>query len=169
MNTADPTSLDRLHDLVVPPATPFWPPAPGWLWLLALAGFVALVLGLRGLAHWQRNRYRREALRMLAAIETDLAQPAEARSALLELSVLLKRVAMTAYGRTDVAALTGDEWFAFLDRKGGTAFNTGLGHSMAQALYVGPDDQVPAAGVEPVDTTDLVAAVREWIRKHPSC
>ena len=39
--TLDPAHLHRLHDLVLPPTVPGWPPAPGWYGvfaLLALAG-----------------------------------------------------------------------------------------------------------------------------------
>lgn len=34
--TLDPTSLDRLHDLVLPSSVPWWPPAPGWYGVLGL-------------------------------------------------------------------------------------------------------------------------------------
>jgi len=166
----DPTSLDRLHDLVVPPPTPWWPPAPGWLWLLSLLALAALVLAVRRFVRWQRNRYRREALAELRRIEKQLGSPENKGAALLDLSELLKRVAITAYGRTDVARLAGNDWFAYLDKCAGTAFNQGLGDAMARALYSG-QAQSPGTvhGGPAVDCPALVAEARHWIRKHPAC
>ena len=48
-----PTGLDRLHDIVLPPPIPWWPPAPGWyvvLGVLLLAGLAA--------AWWSWKRWR---------------------------------------------------------------------------------------------------------------
>ena len=41
---ADPTSLENLFGLVVPPPVPWWPPAPGWF----VVGGMVLVLGFWG-------------------------------------------------------------------------------------------------------------------------
>ncbi|MCW5889872.1 MAG: DUF4381 family protein [bacterium] len=48
----DATSLDRLADVVLPPAVAWWPPAPGWL----VAGAVVVGLVLR--AAWTARRRR---------------------------------------------------------------------------------------------------------------
>ena len=58
----DPTSLDRLHDIVAPPPVPAWPPAVGWYWVIATGAVAAVYLVLLALSRWQKNRYRREAL-----------------------------------------------------------------------------------------------------------
>src|SRR6476660_8811862 len=114
----DLTSLDRLHDLTMPPPVPWWPPGPGWLFL---AGAWCLALGcwlMRAIWRWQRNCYRREALVLLEA----------AHLTGLELATLTKRVARTAYPRERVASLTGEPWLAFLNQTGQTdAFTRGSG------------------------------------------
>ena len=84
---SDPTSLDRLHDIVVPSLAPWWPPAPGWYCILGIILFSSLVLLVRFL-RWQGNRYRREALAEFAIHERALTDPgrrAEAISAMAEL------------------------------------------------------------------------------------
>ncbi|QJE98832.1 DUF4381 domain-containing protein [Luteolibacter luteus] len=142
----DPTSLDRLHDLVVPPPAPWWPLAPGW-WILL--GFIAaLVLGwlLKSFIRWQKNRYRREALAMLQ--DTPVAG----------LSALVKRVALSAWPREEVADLTGPAWLRFLDRTGGmNLFVAGAGKPLENVAFD------PAAKS---DDKALRRAVKEWIVKH---
>jgi hypothetical protein len=54
--TPDPTSLDRLHDIVAAPAMPWWPPAVGWYWLFGLLFLLLIVFLLRSLLLWQHNR-----------------------------------------------------------------------------------------------------------------
>lgn len=156
----DAASLDRLHDIVVPAAAPWWPPAPGWLWLLGIGSIVALAALLRAAARWQRNRYRREALAELMRLEG----AAHDAGVALGMSELLKRVALTAYPRAEVAALNGRQWFAFLDRTGGTHFASGLGATLERTTYR------PPAGALAVDEIRALAGeIRTWIRQHRPC
>jgi hypothetical protein len=107
---SDPADLSNLRDIAVPPDVAFWPPAPGW-WLVGAAVAVAAGFAVAAaVRHRQRNAYRRAALR---ALET-----ADAR----DISSLLKRAALAAFPREQVASLNGAAWLAFLDRTGGTAF-----------------------------------------------
>lgn len=158
---ADPASLDRLHDIVVPGPAPWWPPAPGWLWVLAVVAVLVLALLLRGIVHWQKNRYRREALAELARLEAAAASGPPWDDALAGLSELLKRTALTAYPREEVAALTGPPWFAFLDRSAGTRFAAGLGAVLEQSTYGERDPAWNAAR-----TRELTTEVRAWIKQH---
>jgi hypothetical protein len=159
--TTDAASLARLHDIVMPPAVPWWSPAPGWLWLLGFAVCFALALSARGFIHWQQNRYRREALAELAGLESPVTDGAARAVVMEQMSVILKRTALTAYGREPVAALTGTDWFAFLDRTGGTRFGTGLGAAMENAIY---RPGVGQAG--PGNVAELAREIRRWIREH---
>jgi hypothetical protein len=158
---SDPGSLDRLHDIVLPDPTPWWPPAPGWLWLLGLGAVMTLVLLLRALMRWQRNRYRREALAELAKLEASAGKSGPGPAELLGVAELLKRVALTAWPRDRVATLTGPDWFAFLDRSGGTRFSSGLGAALEAANYgaVGTAWDAQRFG-------ELTAEARRWIRRH---
>jgi len=99
----DPTSLDRLHDLVLPPVLPWWPPAPGWY-----AFFILLILAGGWLAWrwWQHRRadaYRRAALQELAYLR-DATAVAE----------LLRRTALAVVPRPLVAGMTGRAWTDWL-------------------------------------------------------
>ena len=162
MNT-DATSLDRLHDIIVAPPVPWWPPASGWYWVLGLMIVMLLATLITGLMRWQHNRYRREALAELARHEMAL-QNTELRSpALLSLAELLKRTAVTAFPREDVATLTGLKWFEFLDDTArGSRFRDTLGATLENAIY----------DLRTADTLDLrklhsvVEAIRHWIKFH---
>lgn len=96
-------SLSDLRDIALPEPPPLWPPAPG---ALLLMGFLLLlVLGGAYLFYnrWKRNEYRRAGLSLLEDAVT-----------LHDVAVILKRVALAAFGREKVASLHGDEWLAFL-------------------------------------------------------
>jgi hypothetical protein len=101
--TLDPTSLDRLHDLVLPSAVPWWPPAPGWYVVLAL---LVLAAGWLAWRFWKRRRanaYRRAALRRLATLRDAPA-----------IAELLRRTALAIMPRPVVAAKTGTAWTDWL-------------------------------------------------------
>lgn len=144
----DSASLERLHDVVMPPPVPWWPPTPGWAIVLLASGFVVLALLLKAVMKWQANRYRREALGLL---DDPATKPGD-------WSALLKRTALAVWPREYVADLTGNDWLAFLDRTGGmSAFSTGAGKSIERIAFD------PKAGE---DEGELKAVVREWIERH---
>jgi len=96
-------SLSNLRDIVVPDAPPFWPPAAG-LWVaLGLVALVLLFAGWRVYTARRRNAYRRAGLLLLGDAKTAH-----------DVSVVMKRVALAAFPREQVASLYGEEWVAFL-------------------------------------------------------
>lgn len=161
----DPTSLDRLRDIVAPPAAPWWPPAPGWYVVLGGALVVLLALAFRGFIRWQQACYRREALARLAKLQETLPlRSPEARAAALrDMAVLLKRAALTAYPRPSIAPLTGPRWFAFLDQAADMrAFREGAGAQLEGVTY----DPPSAATMQVAQIKGLIASSRHWITKH---
>lgn len=156
MASTDPGSLERLHDIVTSPPVPFLPPAPGW-YVLGLAAVMGLALLVaHAIRRWRADAYRRAAMAELAACTT----PAERLAAMPS---LLKRVALTAFGREEVAALSGQAWLAWLDRTGGTkGFSQGDGRVLGQLVYD------PAAWTR-LSANEIEAAVgagKAWIRGH---
>ena len=96
-------SLDNLRDIVVPESPPPWPPAPEvWLLLVAVIAVVAIFLYQRRRQR-RANAYRRAGLALLHQAGT-----------VHEISVILKRVALAAFPREQVASLYGEDWSAFL-------------------------------------------------------
>jgi hypothetical protein len=146
--------VDLMHGLVLPDPVPLPPTTPGWWILLGWSLAVLVLAGSYLLRRRHRNRYRREALAVLASIDrqTDLS----AAEAAQLIASLLKRTALAAYPRQQVASLSGSEWARFLtasandDREIAKA-----AESLAAAAYR-PD----------ADGRKLSAPARRWIRKH---
>jgi hypothetical protein len=162
MNT-DATSLDQLHDIIVAPLVPWWPPASGWYWVLGLMVVMLLATLITGLMRWQHNRYRREALVELARQEAALENPERRPGVLLDCAELLKRTAVTAFPREDVATLTGLKWFEFLDDTArGSRFRDALGATLENAIY----DPRTADSLDPRKLHSVVEAIRHWIKFH---
>ncbi|WEK49675.1 MAG: DUF4381 domain-containing protein [Candidatus Kaistia colombiensis] len=151
--SSDPSDLSNLRDIVLPTPVSWWPPAPGW-WVLAAAVLAGLaLLAARQIVRHRRDAYRRQALRELAALPASL-DAAGAQS----LSAILKRTALVAFPRDEVAGLTGVAWLRFLDRTGRT-----------QAFESGPAASLPkmALGASaPGDDRAIRVAARDWIRRH---
>ncbi|WP_020469494.1 DUF4381 domain-containing protein [Zavarzinella formosa] len=155
MPDQDPGSLDRLHDIAMPPPAPWWPPTPGWITLAAFL-FALLLLGLAMLVlQRHRNRYRREAL-----AELDRLGQTPDPAALAE---LLKRVALAAYAREKVASLTGTAWLTFLDETGRhPLFKDGPGKRLEESAFQSPT----GTKLTDEDRRQMVGAVRDWITHH---
>src|SRR5262249_6778404 len=127
-------ALKSLADIALPQPVAWWPQTWGWALLaLVLAALVALAVW-RWLHNRRVNRYRREALAMLASIEqAGCGRPAGVLQAVAE---LLKRVALAAWPRADVARLSGESWVKFLrDHAGGAAIADDAAALLADGEY----------------------------------
>lgn len=141
-------SLVGLMDqLILPPdpaPIPLTPETAGWYVLGAL-----LLCGLgwllrRVVLRRRANAYRRAALAELARAGEDAAA----------IATVLRRTALAAYPRGQVAGLTGADWVAFLTRTG--PFPEPQARALARAPYAPGGAPVPG----------LAQAARDWIRQH---
>lgn len=155
MSPQDP--LSQLRDIHLPAAVSWWPPAIGW-WLLALLVIGAIVGGIYWLL-WRHRRlaYKREAIAQMETIRARYLSSRDDEKLLSELSALLKRTAITRYGRDDIAGLAGNQWLAYLDRTGHTSeFSEGSGRVLAERFNPSPR----------VDSVELINAVDQWLKKQ---
>ncbi|QDT28802.1 DUF4381 domain-containing protein [Gimesia panareensis] len=141
----DATSLDRMHDIVLPDAIPWWPPAPGWYVVLAALGGLVLYLSYRGWRHWEANRYRRLALREL-----------EQAHSILEVSELLRRTALMVVPRAEVAAQTGAAWPTWLAAHAPLAMDEQISRQLTVGVYDGSTGEIEG----------LKQYAAGWIRQH---
>ena len=119
-----------------------------WGWAVLAALLVAALVA--GLWRWHQSRvanaYRRTALAALAQAATTA-----------ELAAILRRAALAAYPRAEVASLTGHDWTAFLSRSGKRDFPDAAGEELRRAPYRGPDAAPSRA---------LRDAASDWLRTH---
>lgn len=152
----DPEQIP-LRDLHLPEAIGWWPLAPGWWVLIAMA-----VVALGFLLRWylqvrRRGAARRHALRQLAALTADFEQHGDVVAFSSAMSELLRRTMLAYAPRGDVAGLTGEEWLAWLDRDlDHPRFQGEVGRKLLELPYRRPGEELSA-----LDVVDLVAAVRQ--------
>lgn len=126
------TSLDRLHDIVLPAPVPLWPPAPGWYVVLLLALALVFILIHRVWSRYRANAYRRAALRELA-LASDAAAIAE----------LLRRTALAIAPRPTIAEMSGTAWPTWLAQHCPTAMPDAVHDQLGGGVYrrlADPDD-----------------------------
>lgn len=153
----DPSSLSQMHDVVSPPAVGWWPPAPGWYGLAVLTFIAAVWRLLHWVKRYRANAYRRQAVAAISAL--DVATQGACAEDASELKRLLKRTALTSFGRESVASLTGSAWWQWLDRTGGDGFAQELGPACDQCAHAG----VPM----PLDRWQaLLDRSRRWVIQH---
>lgn len=154
----DPEQIP-LRDLHLPEAIGWWPLAPGW-WLLIAIALIAAGFLLR--AWWRarkRSAARRFALRQLDEIVQQYEERKDPIAFGANLSELLRRTMLAYAPRLDVAGLTGDSWLQWLDQ--GLAqpvFYDGPGRQILELPYRKPDSDIAVA-----DLDRLVAAVRHRV------
>jgi hypothetical protein len=157
--SADP--LSDLRDIHLPAPIETWPPAMGW-WLLAMLGVIGIVAIGYGLwRYWRANQYRREAIGLLRQLRQQ--HGSVSIDYLYRYTNLLKRVALTRYPRDRVAALTGEDWVAFLDETSGSQeFSMGVGQVFVQGQY----ERSTSTGAEDIDIDALHKLGEHWIKCH---
>ena len=109
-------ALESLKDIAVPQPVSWMPQTWGWALAAALLLVVFMLLALRALRGYRANAYRRQALVELNGIERRVLDPQTRHDAVGDLAELLKRVALVAWKREEVATLSGAAWIDFLKR-----------------------------------------------------
>lgn len=150
----NPTLLD-LKDIHEPEAIGWWPPAIGW-WILAIAVPLLIIFLI-----WVYKRLtRKTALKTAKKILFQIKQDASRNNLqkLCDLSVLVRRVAISLSPREKAAGLTGRQWLEFLDSSvKGTPFSEGIGQLLADAPY---------RNTQPTETeiSQLIELCENWLK-----
>jgi len=143
-----------LKDIHLPEAIAWWPPAIGW-WLAAV--LIPLLIALLIVCY--KRLTRKTAIKTAKKILADIKQDSSRNNAqkLCELSVLLRRVAISVSPKSDVAGLTGREWLTFLDGSlKGSPFSEGIGACLADAPY---QQLAPTDG----EISRLISLCEDWL------
>ncbi|MDX1705032.1 DUF4381 domain-containing protein [Pseudidiomarina sp.] len=103
-----PSALHELNDIITPPPADWWPLAPGWYLVAALAITVLVVTILLVIRRQRRRRVRNAALQHLRQ------QPPTSIPAV---TLLLKQALLGYFPANRVAAISGADWWEFLVRQ----------------------------------------------------
>ena len=163
MKSSDPASLQNLNDIVLPATVGWWPLASGWYFLIGLLLIALAWFSYRSLQRWINNRYRRAALHELRLLEDQLQKPGQRDVSLRQIPVLLKRTALSAYPRSQVAPLTGQDWFHFLNS---TAKKPSFTESTASTLNAVSYSTGGLNSIDSEATSALFDASRSWLKNH---
>jgi hypothetical protein len=149
------TSLDRLHDLVLPPAVPWWPLATGWYVVMGIILVFLLVFAYRTWESWKANAYRRAALSQLA----------EAKDA-LAIAELLRCTALAVSPRHVIAEKTDMAWTYWLMAQCPEAMSDTVRTQLTAGIY----DRL----AEDADVRPPREYAARWIKGHhrplsPNC
>ncbi|MGZ4979137.1 MAG: DUF4381 domain-containing protein [Methylobacter sp.] len=150
----NPTLLD-LKDIHEPEAIGWWPPAIGW-WILAVLIPLLIILLIWLYKRLTRKTAIKTANNILAQIKQD--QTRDNLQKLSDLSVLVRRVAISMSPRAKAAGLTGRQWLEFLDRSvKGLPFSDGAGRLLADAPYrkTPPTEQ---------ELSQLIDLCEDWLK-----
>ncbi len=160
----DPTlqsALRSLHDLAVPEPISWIPQTWGWA---LIAVFLTAIIGVKAfqwIKNYRANAYRREALAMLDDIQRLLREPSTRPDAVHQLGELLKRTALAAWPRKEVASLSSRSWASFLRNHGGAVDSSELARLLDDAEYRTTDE---LGGMRFGD--EVVVSARAWIERH---
>lgn len=161
---ADPAAMPMMLPELIDLLPPVPEPEPvSWLpqtWGGAVLGLTLVVIlawfGWRSYRHWQANRYRRAALQ-------ELEQRLAAGEGAVALAEVLRRTALVAFPRAEVAALSGDAWCDFLNQ------STAPGKPCFDAQAIALLSRMTYHQEAPADGTSLNALrqrVERWIKTH---
>ncbi len=158
MNSTD-NPLEQLRDIHLPVSVSIWPPAPGW-WLLVLLVIILLISGF-----WVYRRFicpnvRKQALEELTQLNQRLADELNFGKGsiqfYIDISILVRRIAISIFGSKQVAGLAGEPWLKFLDETSKTTFFTaGNGRLLISAPYSNNTNTLAGIGDHDSDNCDF--------------
>ena len=149
------TGLIPIH---LPDPVSWWPPAPGWWLLPALA--LALLLALRWLLpRLKRRSLRRQSLDSFNSICAAHREGQAPQQTLRDFAALLRRILISYRGREAAGACTGAEWIAAIrELAPGVGFDEQQLELLVRDRYRTDCDY---------DIERLLACAETWIRALP--
>jgi len=123
----------RLADIQLPQAIGLWPPAPGWWFLLVLVIvlLITLIYFINRTPPEKKatvKQLKSQTMIELQAIKEDYKAHLDSiecvHKSVQDLSVLLRRYALSIYNRSEVASLTDQQWLQLLDKTYNTHSNS---------------------------------------------
>ena len=152
-----------LRDIHLPDPVSWWPPAPGW-WGLVMFCLLLILMVWALMRARRRGRLKKQSLIELQQFIEKFQSDGDVQQLTAQLSVLLRRLALSLYPRRQVAALTGTEWLRFLDMSltpdgNDKALSEGVGRVLIEAPY-NPNSQV--------DGIALINLIQRWITGNTS-
>jgi len=145
----------NFHDIVTPPPVSMQPQTDGYLLILILLFSFIFPLALYLRKRYLRNLYRKQAIKELSGIDR-ITEPQEQLQKLLD---LLKRVALSAYPRVDVARLSGEKWWQFLYEKSRLEADEPM-QCYCENLYL------DTSAIDADQNRQVARYVKRWIKKH---
>jgi hypothetical protein len=115
---ANPAPVLSLKDIHMPTEIGIWPLAPGWYFLSILIFVVSFLVCIKIYKWYLQRQPKRAALAMLAEFAKDYERTGDSKQTSIQLSRLLRQVALIYYPREMVASLHQDAWIEFLNRTG---------------------------------------------------
>ncbi len=146
-------ALEKLRDIRLPEPIGWWPLAPGWWALIAVALLIVLATAVWSILRRRTRRFA--ALRELDGLRAQL-QTGDGTVA-ADLAALVRRVALSARGN-HLARLSDRDWAAAL-AEGRAGLPPEVAAMLAELPYRRPDS-FDAEGL-----TRLLAPTERWIRR----
>ncbi len=156
MNPQDP--LAQMRDIHLPQAIGWWPPAPGWWIVTSLSLLLVAAVSWYFYRAYQRNSFRRQAMQLLQCHFLDWQQSRDTSLYMQQVNIVLKRTALLRFPESNVAALSGSQWMAFLDRHLPQSSPGFSGGPLTQGPYAPPAPEQDVAALQ-----QLAMA---WLRQH---
>ena len=114
MNPSLAQPNEVLRDIHLPDAISWWPPAIGW-WILLIL-IIATIIFIPKLYHYLTFvPFNKVAKNSFDDIVSSYEKEKNSYNFVVNTSKLLRQIAMTYYGRQEVAHITGDKWIDSLN------------------------------------------------------
>jgi hypothetical protein len=152
-----PNSIPQLplRDIHLPDAISWWSLAIGW-WITMLVIPMLLWISFLIYKRLTRKTAIKSAKKLLAQLKQD-AIKSDAEK-LIEVSALIRRVAISIASREECASLTGQAWLEYLDKSvKDNAFTQGVGQCLADFSYRKKSN-------ENINVSELINLTERWLK-----
>ena len=137
----------------------FWPLAIGWWIVLAVVVVVVGTLIFIYLRRQERlHSWQHYTLNQLEQLEQGLG-PANSHRTAIQLSTLVRRLAIKKYSREECASLKGREWLSWLSENDAKKFDWMSAHCLIEAPFC-PQDTV----IDSQSLKVLIKAAKGWVQ-----